>query len=131
MRSLAKILTVFTGTFVLLTAALTQNPRPTAQQSLRAHFASVNRSVLTMVKDFPEDKYDFRLKPGSAAIDRGVLLPTINDDFTGRAPDLGAIELGKPVPHYGPRSDVPGEVPSANTALRSWSGPLPQHGSGK
>jgi hypothetical protein len=59
----------------------------------------------------PED-YDFRLKPGSAAIDRSVLLPTNNDDFTGRAPDLGAIELGRPVPHYGPRSDVPGAVPS-------------------
>jgi hypothetical protein len=78
----------------------------------------------------PED-YDFRLKPGSAAIDRGVLLPTINDDFTGRAPDLGAIEFGKPVPHYGPRSDVPGAVPSANTSLRSWSGPLPQAGAVK
>src|SRR5262249_13411076 len=78
----------------------------------------------------PED-YDFRLKPGSAAIDRAVLLPTINDDFTGRARSLGAIALGKPVPHYGPRSDVPGEVPSANTALRSWSGPLPQRGGGK
>src|SRR4029077_3090246 len=51
----------------------------------------------------PED-YDFRLKPGSAAIDRGVPLPTINDGFTGRAPDLGAFELGAPLPHYGPRS---------------------------
>jgi hypothetical protein len=65
MRSLAKILTIFTGTFLLLTAALSQNsrPAPTAAQSLRGHFASVNRRVLTMVKDFPEDKYDFRLKP--------------------------------------------------------------------
>jgi hypothetical protein len=65
MRSLAKILTIFTGSFLLLTTALAQNPRPvpTAQQSLRAHFTSVNRRVLTMVKDFPDDKYDFRLKP--------------------------------------------------------------------
>jgi hypothetical protein len=30
------------------------------------------------------------LRPQSAAIDEGVVLPTINDDFTGRAPDLGA-----------------------------------------
>ncbi|HVV44333.1 MAG TPA: hypothetical protein VHC72_03985, partial [Bryobacteraceae bacterium] len=50
----------------------------------------------------PED-FDFRLKPGSAAIDAGVALPSINDDFTGRAPDLGAYEFGQPVPHYGPR----------------------------
>jgi hypothetical protein len=47
--------------------------------------------------------FDFRLKPGSAAIDAGVLLPSINDDFTGRAPDLGAYELDRPIPHYGPR----------------------------
>ncbi len=47
--------------------------------------------------------FDFRLKPGSAAIDAGAPLPTINDDFTGKAPDLGALELDRPVPHYGPR----------------------------
>jgi hypothetical protein len=47
--------------------------------------------------------YDFRLKPGSPAIDAGEILPNINDDFTGRAPDLGAYELDKPIPHYGPR----------------------------
>jgi len=46
---------------------------------------------------------DFRLKPGSAAVDAGCRLPNINDDFTGRAPDLGALELDRPVPVYGPR----------------------------
>src|SRR5262249_13971949 len=34
--------------------------------------------------------FDFRLKPGGKAVDAGVALPNINDDFTGRAPDLGA-----------------------------------------
>jgi len=29
----------------------------------------------------------------------------VNDDFTGRAPDLGAYELGRPLPNYGPRRD--------------------------
>jgi hypothetical protein len=43
------------------------------------------------------------LKPGSKAVDAGVVLPTINDGFTGKAPDLGALEQGKPEPHYGPR----------------------------
>ena len=47
--------------------------------------------------------FDFRLRPGSVAVDAGVRLPGINDDFTGRAPDLGAYEVGRPVPHYGPR----------------------------
>ena len=51
----------------------------------------------------PKD-FDFRLKPGSAAIDKGEALPSITDDMTGRAPDLGALELGQPQPHYGPRA---------------------------
>ncbi len=46
---------------------------------------------------------NFRLKPGSKAVDAGVTIPTVNEDFTGRAPDLGALELGKPEPKYGPR----------------------------
>lgn len=46
---------------------------------------------------------NFRLKPGSRAVDAGVVLPTVNDGFTGRAPDLGALEVGKPEPKYGPR----------------------------
>jgi hypothetical protein len=46
---------------------------------------------------------NFRLKPGANAVDGGVALPTVNDDFTGNGPDLGALELGKPEPHYGPR----------------------------
>jgi uncharacterized damage-inducible protein DinB len=40
-----------------------QSPnRPTAQ-SVRAYFASVNRKVLEMAKDFPADKYEYKLKP--------------------------------------------------------------------
>lgn len=45
---------------------------------------------------------NFRLKPGSKAVDAGVILPTVNDGFAGKAPDLGAIELGQKEPHYGP-----------------------------
>jgi hypothetical protein len=47
--------------------------------------------------------FDFRLRPGSAAVDAGLRLPGINDGFTGRAPDLGAYEAGQPAPVYGPR----------------------------
>jgi hypothetical protein len=36
-------------------------------------------------------------------ITRWVVLPDITDGFTGQAPDLGALELGQPVPHYGTR----------------------------
>ncbi len=44
------------------------------------------------------------LKRGGNAIDAGVVLPNVNEDFTGSAPDLGAHELEKPLPHYGPRA---------------------------
>jgi hypothetical protein len=47
--------------------------------------------------------FDFNLRAGSVAVDAGMRLPNINDDFTGQAPDLGAYEIGKPEPHYGPR----------------------------
>lgn len=46
---------------------------------------------------------NFRLKPGGKAVDAGLVIPTVNDGFTGRAPDLGALEAGKPAPKYGPR----------------------------
>ncbi len=68
----------------------------------------------------PEDS-DFRLKPGSKAIDAGVPLPSINDDFSGNAPDLGAYELDRPIPTYGPRTQPPG-APAA-TEPRSVKGP--------
>ncbi len=78
----------------------------------------------------PEDFY-FQLQPvlggfeigqfANPAIDAGVLLPTINDDFTGKAPDLGAYELDRPIPHYGPREWPSG--PSDPNAPRSVTGP--------
>ena len=44
-----------------------------------------------------------KLKPGSAAVDAGAVVPNISDDFVGTAPDLGAYESGREMPHYGPR----------------------------
>jgi hypothetical protein len=52
---------------------------------------------------YKAEDFDFGLKPGSAAVDRGVVLPNVTDGFTGQAPDLGALELGRPAPVYGPR----------------------------
>jgi hypothetical protein len=52
---------------------------------------------------YSPDGFDFRLKAGSAAVDAGVVLPSITDGFTGRGPDLGAMELGGPGFHFGPR----------------------------
>lgn len=47
---------------------------------------------------------DLRLKAGSAAIDAGEVLPGINDGFAGKAPDLGAYEMGTELPLYGIRA---------------------------
>lgn len=46
---------------------------------------------------------DLRLGRDSGALDKGVRLPNFNDGYTGKAPDLGCYERGKPLPHYGPR----------------------------
>ncbi len=64
----------------------------------------LDRDPKTVQRLYDFKSFDFRLRPGSAAIDRGVALPNINDGFTGKAPDLGALELGQPLPTYGPRS---------------------------
>lgn len=47
---------------------------------------------------------DARLKPGTPAVNAGLRLPNINDGFAGKAPDLGAFELGTDIPAYGPRA---------------------------
>jgi len=52
---------------------------------------------------FSGEKIDLRLAPASGALDAGVVLPNFNDNFSGKAPDLGCCELGQPLPHYGPR----------------------------
>jgi hypothetical protein len=57
----------------------------------------------TVQKVYKAEDFDFRLKPNSAAVDRGVALPNVSEVFSGSAPDLGAVELGQPLPHYGPR----------------------------
>jgi hypothetical protein len=71
-------------------------------------FVNVRRldaqDAASVQKLYTADEFDFRLKPRSAAVDKGVLLPNVTDGFSGRAPDLGALEVGQPVPHYGPRN---------------------------
>ena len=59
---------------------------------------------LKMVQQlYKAEDFDFRLRADSSAVDKGVHLPNITDGFAGRAPDLGALELGQAPPHYGPR----------------------------
>ncbi len=43
------------------------------------------------------------LKSDCNAVDKGVILANINEDYKGLAPDLGAYENGADLPHYGAR----------------------------
>jgi hypothetical protein len=102
-------------------AAFGQNPVQRRYPSLRDYSTATGQDQHSVLLDYdafvnvskpnpsdPQrvytpDGFDFGLRPGSAAIDAGVELPTITDGFTGRAPDLGAFEYGRPPFHYGPR----------------------------
>ena len=61
------------------------------------------KDLATVQRLYKAENLDFALEPGSAAVDRGVALPNVTDGFSGAAPDLGALEIGKPAPVYGPR----------------------------
>jgi hypothetical protein len=63
----------------------------------------LDRDPKTVQRLYDFKDLDFRLRPRSAAIDKGVVLPNINDGFAGSAPDLGALEAGQAPPIYGPR----------------------------
>jgi hypothetical protein len=58
----------------------------------------------TVQKLYKASDFDFRIKPDSVAVDRGVILPNVTDGYSGKAPDLGALEVGQEAPQYGPRS---------------------------
>ena len=55
-----RLTTCLTVCLLALPALAQDRPTP---EIVRAHFHSINQKVLAMAKDFPEDKYDFRLKP--------------------------------------------------------------------
>jgi hypothetical protein len=59
--------------------------------------------IYKSIRIYKAEELDFQLKPNCNAVDAGCFLPNVNDDFTGKAPDLGALEVGQPVPIYGPR----------------------------
>ena len=54
-------------------------------------------------KTYEPASIKFSLRKGAAVIDAGEVLPNINDNHTGKGPDLGAFETGTKPPHYGPR----------------------------
>ena len=68
---------------------------------------------------------DLRLVAGANAVDSGTPLANLNDPFTlNGAPDMGAFELGQPLPSYGPRALAPNLSSSSKVA----SNPAPALG---
>ena len=53
---------------------------------------------------------DFSLDPGSPGFDAGVRIPNFNDDFRGKAPDMGAFEAGSVPMEFGVNAYL-GHVP--------------------
>jgi hypothetical protein len=61
LRKTGSILLLFSVAILL---AQTKQPNPmTPAENMAIYFKNVNKQVLEMAKDFPEDKYQFRLKP--------------------------------------------------------------------
>lgn len=79
------------------------------KRTTEKHGVQVDMNTFAAPVAFPDppiperDAPDLRLKPGSAAVDAGLVLPNVNDGYRGAAPDLGAYEVGDPLPVYGPR----------------------------
>lgn len=48
---------------VVVFPAFAQNTLRPTPEVVRGRFVSINRKILNMAKDFPEDRYEFRLKP--------------------------------------------------------------------
>jgi hypothetical protein len=78
-------------------------------QTPEKHAVQVDMDVFAAKVPFPDPAIpewpipDLRIRAGSAAADAGVPLPNVNDGYAGKAPDLGAYEVGQSLPVYGPR----------------------------
>ena len=79
------------------------------QGSVLTDFSAFERADETAVfakgRQFvlPQD-VDLTPKADSAIVDAGVSIPGVNNDYAGAAPDMGALERGRPAPVCGPRS---------------------------
>ena len=76
------------------------------------HAVELDLTTFDAAVPFPADPFDAPATPSlllaatGGAVDQGIPLPTVNDEFAGDAPDLGAFELGTEGPVYGPDGDL-------------------------
>ena len=67
--------------------AFAQAPKqpPTPGQSIKSNFNYVNRQILDMAKDFPEDKYDYRPKPEMRSFGEVILHIMAGNTYAAKA----------------------------------------------
>ena len=62
-----------------------QSQPATAAARLAGHFTDVNRRILEMAKDFPEDKYNFKLKPEMRTFGEVIIHVASGNVFASKA----------------------------------------------
>jgi hypothetical protein len=58
---------------------------PTAAARIASHFHDVNRRILEMAKDFPDDKYNFKLKPEMRSFGEVIIHVASGNVFASKA----------------------------------------------
>ena len=92
------------------------------------HAVQVGLDVFAVTPAWPDPPFperapaDLRPAAGSAVVDRAQRIWNVNDDFTGTGPDMGAYELDRPMPHYGPRPLGVDEETSLSGRMCDFSG---------
>jgi hypothetical protein len=84
---------------------------------IETHAIRVDKDLIFIEFDNTGDAY-LVLRPDGNAVDAGAVLANLLDVYHGPAPDLGALESGALLPHYGPR-DAEQRLEHA----RYWSNP--------
>ena len=77
-------------------------------------FEDLQKPIHALERGLPSPVYhavdlNFKLNPDGKAVDAGVVIPNVNDNFNGKAPDLGALEVGAPPVVYGARGLDPNQ----------------------
>ena len=87
MTSLARVLCSFSAAVLMLSPAMGQGQPavPGTPKSIKGNFHGVNRRVLEMAKDFPADKYGFRLKPEMRSFGEVIVHVASGNVYAGKA----------------------------------------------
>ena len=70
--------------FAFASACLGQAPKSTAA-TVRGNFTYIDRKILAMAKDFPEEKYDYRMKPEMRSFGEVIVHVTSGIVYAGKA----------------------------------------------